>query len=117
MSPIQQLRQNRDSAAKAQRIYSDLYDALVSARDRVNLEDPACPLRWSQGELQLTEDGKAIVRWRFMNHTVILVAVVPNDPGRRVWGWGYHTREPYYDERMQESPPETWLDFVRTFYA
>lgn len=117
MNPIQQLRHSRDLAAKAYASYSALHDALCDVCDLVNLHDPHGRLRWNQGELQLTEEGKAIVRWKADNQTVILVAVVADDPSRRVWGHGYHDREPYYDERMQERPPQAWLDFVGAHFT
>lgn len=116
MNPIQQLRHSRDAAAEAYKSYNDLYDALCAAYDRINLHAPDCRLRWSQGELQHTEEGKAIVRWKVGDQTVLLVAVVANDPSRRVWGHGYHDKEPYYDECMQERPPAAWLAFVQELY-
>ena len=117
MNPIQQLRDSRDLAYKAYQSYNDLYNALCAAHDRINLHDPGCRLRWSLGELQLTEDGKAIVRWKYDGQTVILISVVANDPARRAWGHGYHDKEPYYDERMQERPPQAWLDFVGAYFT
>lgn len=114
MNPIQQLIQSSNAALAAHHKFLSLYDGLCDAkRDLPNF----FPLPWDAGELQLTEEGKAIVRWKAANQTVILVAVVANDPSRRVWGWGYHDKEPYYDERMQERPPQAWLDFVGAHFT
>lgn len=111
MNPIQHLAKLRDAAKVVYEQYDGLYAELCKVADLLPLQLP-----WSKAELQLTEHGSAIARWKQPNQAYIYVAVAAGDPSGRAWGVGWYGATPNCVTYRQPTPPAPWLDFVRQTY-
>lgn len=118
MNPIDQLAACRDAAKKSYLTYASLHDALTAALEEVRAAAPTLRLNLEEASpFQINDEGFAVLRWRFMNATVLYLAAEPHSPSTRVWGSGSNVCAPYYEQVTQEKPPAAWLDFARDFFA